>query len=230
MRLNIQASDRNQAAKVYDAADPDRHGVVGLSQLNPSFVSDVVRLGQEAMTRKRRAWEDWLAIAEALEVGRTDVMRALHTNETHGRRFEKAMGDWLIAHGFKEIDKGTRSRLRDCLKHKIEIQAWRARLTDSERWKFNHPDTVLRKWKASIAVPDPNKAPKPSPYQKLQADHMALIEERDRYKRAVDDGGGDLWRKTDRPKDISKVMIDQLGKTKAERVAREILAALKAAE
>jgi hypothetical protein len=30
--------------------------------------------------RKRRGREDWLAIAEALEVGRTDVMRALNTN------------------------------------------------------------------------------------------------------------------------------------------------------
>jgi hypothetical protein len=202
----------------------------GLCQHNPSPVSDVVRLGQEAMARKRRSWDDWLLIAEALQAGRAEVVHALHTNETHGRRFEKAMGDWLVAHGFKEIDKGARSRLLDCLKHKTEIQAWRARLTDSEGFKFNHPDTVLRKWKASTVVPDPNKPKKPSPYQKLQAEHMALIEDRDRYKRAVAAGGGDLWIKTDRVKDISKVMIDQLGKTKAEKVAREILAALKEAK
>jgi hypothetical protein len=207
------------------------HPVVddGLSQLKPSPVSDVVRLGQEAMARKRRAWEDWLAIAEALQAGHDEVTRTLHTNKTHGRRFEKAMGDWLVSNGFKEIDKGTRSRALDCLKHKVEIQKWRARLTDGERWKFNHPDTVLKKWKASTVVPDPNAPPPPpSPYKKLQAAHMALIEERDRYKRAVDHGGGDLWNKTDRPKDISKVMIDRLGKTKAETVAREILKALKA--
>jgi hypothetical protein len=37
----------------------------GFSQLNPS-PSDVVRLGQEAMARKRRGWDDWLLIAEAL--------------------------------------------------------------------------------------------------------------------------------------------------------------------
>ena len=56
----------------------------GLSQHNPSPVSDVVRLGQEAMARKRRGWEDWLAIAEALEVGRANVLRALHSNVAHG--------------------------------------------------------------------------------------------------------------------------------------------------
>jgi hypothetical protein len=157
-------------------------------------------------------------------------VHALHTNKIHGRRFEKAMGDWLLANGFKEINKATRSQLLECLKHKIEIQAWRARLTDSERWKFNHPDTVLRKWKASTVVPDANTPPKLTPYKKLEAAHMALIEECDRYKREIARGGGDLWVKTDRPKDISKVMIDQLGKTKAEKVAREILAAIKEAK
>jgi hypothetical protein len=104
------------------------------------------------MERKRRGWDDWLAIAKALEAGRAEVTRALHTN-AHGRRFEKAMGEWLIANRFKEINKATRSQLFDCLKHKIEIEKWRARLTDSERWKFNHPDTVLRKWKASNSRP-----------------------------------------------------------------------------
>ena len=39
----------------------------GLRQLNSSPVSEVVRLGQEAMERKRRGWDDWLAIAKALE-------------------------------------------------------------------------------------------------------------------------------------------------------------------
>jgi hypothetical protein len=223
--LRNVVNDRLRPVEPTDESKPDD----GFSQLNPS-PSNVVRLGQEAMTRKRRGWDDWLLIAEALQAGRTEVMRALHTNEPSGRRYEKAMGDWLIANGFKEINKATRSQLIDCLKHKSEIQSWRAQLTDSERWKYNHPDTVLRKWKASTVVPDPNAPKKLSPYKKLQTAHMALIEEHDRYRRAVDRGGGDLWAKTDRPKDISKVMIDQLGKTKAERVACEILNALKAAK
>jgi hypothetical protein len=266
MSLDIRTPDPNQA-KVYDLADPDRHGVVvkagsevsevryadgavrnvvndhlrpvgptdddkpddGFSQLNPSL-SNVVRLGQVAMARKRRGWDDWLLIAEALQAGRTEVTRALHTNQTSGRRYEKAMGEWLIANGFKEINKATRSQLLDCLKHKAEIQAWRARLTDSERWKFNHPDTVLRKWKASTVVPDPNAPPRVSRFQKLNESIATLEEENHRMRREIARAGGDLWTPQDHPKDISKVMIDQLGKTKAEKVAREILAALKEAE
>src|SRR6516164_4069130 len=103
MSLDIRTSHSIQA-KVFDVADPDRHGKVikagpelsevrwddgaerivsnvhlravetidtkksadGLCEHNPSLsVSEVVRLGQEAMQRKRRSWDDWLLIAEA---------------------------------------------------------------------------------------------------------------------------------------------------------------------
>jgi len=262
--LDIRIPDPNQA-KVFDIADPDRHGKVirvgvevsevrfedgaernisnahlrpvetppvadnGFSQLNPLPVSDVVRLGQEAMARKRRGWDDWLAIAEALEAGRTDVLRALHSNVAQGRRFEKAMSGWLIANGFKEINKATRSQSLDCLRHRVEIEKWRSRLTDSERWKFNHPDTVLRKWKASTAVPDPNASPKVSPAQKLRDSLAALQEANDRMCREIERGGGDLWNSDDRPRDIARIVIQQCkSKAKAENVAREILRALKA--
>jgi hypothetical protein len=264
MSLNIRPSDPNQAVKVFDVADPDRHGKIvkagpeqsevrfddgvsrivsnvhlrsaeappvaddGLCQHNPSPVSEKVRLGQEAMARKRRAWADWLAIADALQEGRTEVMRAVHTNVPTGRRYEKTMGEWLIAHGFKEIDKGARNRLLDCLKHKTEIEKWRARLTDSERWKFNHPDTVLRKWKAATVVPDPNAPPKVSRQQQAKDELIRLQEDNDRMRREIEDGGGDLWNSDDRPRDIARIVIQQCkSKIKAEKVAREILAALK---
>ena len=58
---------------------------------------------------------------------------------------------------------------------------------------------------------------------------MALIEERDRYKREYERDGGDLWNSDDRPLDIARMVILQCkSKTKAENVAREILKALKA--
>ena len=46
----------------------------GLNCVNPS-ISEKVRVGQEAMAWKRRAWADWIAIGEALQVGRAEVMR-----------------------------------------------------------------------------------------------------------------------------------------------------------
>jgi hypothetical protein len=199
----------------------------GFSQLNPSPVSEIVRLGQEAMARKRRAWADWLTIAAALQAGRSEVTHALHTNETTGRRFEKAMGAWLIANEFKEINKATRSQLLDCLKHKAEIEKWRSRLTDAERFKFNHPDVVLKKWKRATVVPDPNAPVKITPMQKLKDELVNLIEERDRMKREIERGGGDVWTPEDTPKAIAKIMLGKLSKSKVEKVAREILKAVR---
>ena len=197
----------------------------GLCCHNPSELK--VRLGQEAMARQRRRWEDFMIIAEALDVGRTDVMRDLHTNQPTGRRYEKAMGEWLVANGFKDIDKGARCRLLECLHHREQIERWRALLTDSERFKLNHPDAVLRKWKAATAIPDPDAAPKPSPYAQLKDAHAQLIQEHHCLQKKIETADGDLWTPEDTADDIANVMLCELSRNKAERVARAILAMLK---
>ena len=199
--------------------------VNGLCCHNPSELK--VRLGQEAMARQRRRWEDFMIIADALDVGRAEVMRDLHTNQPTGRRYEKAMGEWLVANGFKEIDKGARCRLLECLRHREQIERWRGLLTDGERFKLNHPDAVLRKWKAATAIPDPNVARKPSPYAQLKAAHAETIEENHRLKQKVKAADGDLWKASDTAADIADVMIATLSPAKAERTAREILKRIK---
>jgi hypothetical protein len=169
-----------------------------------------------------------LEIGEALQIGRTEAMATEHTNEPRGGRYEKAMAKWLIANGFKEIDKATRKRLFDCLKHRPEIEKWRATLTEGERFKFNHPDAVLRRWQKATVVPDPNAPEKPlSPMAKLKQINLELQEELHRAKREISRGGGDLWDKDDRPDDIAAIMLAKLSAAKAERVARAILAKLK---
>jgi hypothetical protein len=193
----------------------------GLCCHNPSELK--VRLGQEAMARQRRRWEDFMMIAEALHVGRTEVMRDLHTNQPTGRRYEKAMGGWLVANGFKDIDKGARHRLLECLRHREQIERWRALLTDSERFKLNHPDANLRKWKAATAIPDRNATPKASPYTKLKDAHAQLIEEHHCLQQKIKTADGDLWKPTDTAADIAHVMVATLSPAKAERTAREIL-------
>ena len=200
--------------------DPD-----GLSCDNPSELK--VRLGQEAMARQRRRWEDWIIIAEALEVGRSEVMRDLHTNQPTGRRYEKAMGEWLGANGFKEIDKAARCRLLECLQSRDEIEKWRTLLTGGERFRFNHPGAVLRKWKGSTVVPDPNATPKPSPHALLKDAHAQLIEEHHRLQQQIETADGDLWKPTDTAADIAEVMVATLSLAKAERTANEILKRVK---
>jgi hypothetical protein len=201
----------------------------GLSQNNSTYsLAEKVRLGQEAMARLRRTWDDWIAIGEALQFGQTEVMRAVKTNQPTGFRYEKAMGEWLSANGFKDIDKATRSRLLECVRHRNEIETWRASLTDAERFRFNHPNTVIRKWKAAMVVADPNAPRKASPTAKLKESIVALSEENHRLQREIDLGGGDLWTCNDKPEEIATVMLAKLSPTKARRVAEAVLNKLKA--
>jgi hypothetical protein len=169
----------------------------------PTEHQEKVCLGQEALARQRRGWDDWMAIGEALAVGRAEVMRKVGTNEPIGRRYEKAMAEWLVANSFKEIDKGIRSRLLDCLEHRTEIEAWRSVRTGSERFRFNHPNTVFRKWKAATTVPDPNAKPRTSPVAKLKESIALLSEENEGLRRKIEREGGDLTSMAEGPNEIA---------------------------
>lgn len=217
------ASSNNDPVSVGQAND-------GLGCPNPSITDAIVTRGQQALQRLCRGFNDWLDIGEALQVGRVEVMAAVNTNQPSGRRYEKAMADWLLSRGFHRIDKGTRTRLLECLKHRVGIEKWRATLTETERFRFNHPDAVLRRWKASTVVPDPNAPPKTSAITKLKETNIELQEKLYRAEREIARSGGDLWAPEDRPEDIADIMLGKLTSSKAERVARAILAKLKVAK
>ena len=100
-------------------------------------------------------------------------MQAAHSNRPEGRRYNEEFSDWLKVNRFDAIHKTTRSQLIKCLKHRTEIEAWRAQLTTGERLKLNHPVAVLRRWEKTLAKRPDNAAPKISYVAKLNA---ALIE------------------------------------------------------
>jgi hypothetical protein len=209
----------------YQLTENGRQPGDGLGQPNPFSLTpdEVVRRGQEAMERKRRSFDDFMLIAGALEVGCTEIMRAVHTNKPIGRRYATAMDKWLFARSFHLIDKCTRSHLLECLQHLAEIAKWRATLSEAKRFSFNHPTTVLRKWKAATVVPDPNVPPKTSTFAKLKDANVDLQERLHRAEREVAAGGGGLWASEDTPDTIANVMLAHLSASKAERVARAIL-------
>ena len=250
--------------RVYDVADPHRHGTIikagpevsevrfddgperniANAHLRPVGTSvdeeltrsthpeeAVLHRGREAWNRLRTnsTWEDWKAVGKAHVIGQATAMRDAHVNKPKGRSYNAAFSAWARKFGFEGLDKGVRSRLLDVMKHLAEIDTWLAKLPPTEQQKINHPNTVWRKWKASTVVPDPNAPPRVSPYQKLSESVAALQEENDRMKRDIAQGGGDLWSPQDRPQDIAKVIVGKLTKSKAEKVAREVLKMLSGA-
>ena len=141
-----------------------------------------IKRGQDAWQRHKSdaTWTDWLAIGEALDIGRSDAMSAAGTNKPEGSRYNQAFSKWLARHGFDDIDKGDRKRLFDVLEHRSEIEQWRITLPRSERLRSNHPSTVWRKWQASTKPKQP-KSPKPTdgnPSRELEAAkaHIAELE------------------------------------------------------
>jgi hypothetical protein len=260
--LNIQTPASNQA-KVYDAADPDRHGkiikagpevsevrfddgaernipndhlrsvTVDDDQLSRTTDPDqtVIVLGQAAWHRLKKGstFEDWKQVGAAHVLGRTAAMREAHVNKPEGRNYNAAFGRWQKQCGFEDLDKAARSRLFEMMDHLAKIEAWRATLTVTQRLDLNHPSAVVRRWKASTVVPDPNAPPRVSAFQKLHESVRTLQEDNDRMRREIERGGGDLWNSNDRPRDIARIFIQQCGsKSKAETAAREVLKLLKA--
>jgi len=186
-----------------------------------------VRLGQDAWghVRSDHTWKDWVLIGKALLcIGRTDAMREAHTNAPIGKNYNSAFSAWLKRRGFDTIDQGDRSRLFEVLDHLEEIEAWRSKLTTTERPNLNHPSTVLRKFKSATAKPlDTNVPRKPSPMAKLKEALAVSEEENFRMRRELVRGSGDLWDEDDTTKNIAAAWVASIPSvSKVEEILREV--------
>ena len=188
-----------------------------------------VILGREAWERlkKDHTWEDWMLAGEALIVGRSECLNAANTNSVDDKRYRDEFSRWRKANGFDDIDKAARSWLFKCMENRAEIEAWRASLPLCERLKVNHPQSVLRKWKAAISK---EKTERPPAKAGLRDENMRLQEALDaeraknrrlaRLQERLSEGHDWTWQ--DNPKDIAAAWV-RLHRTKAVQAAREVI-------
>jgi hypothetical protein len=191
------------------------------------FSDPVVRRGQEAWsrlaTREKHTWEDWLAVGEALRIGRHGAMLEAGTNKPSGSRYADIFGQWLKTTNFDAIEKGTRSRLFGCLDHRDDIERWREALPLSRRLELNHPNSVWRNWSATVT--DKGAAEKTtqlSPIAKLKQEVVRLEDENLQLRRA----GDDLFSARDSAADIARLLADRLlqrlSPDKVQRIIEEL--------
>jgi len=123
----------------------------------------VSRLGTQAWLRVKRekSWHDWITIGEALQVGREWAMNQATTNKPEGKAYNMAFGEWLRKYKLDDMDKSDRSRLFDVMENLPAIEEWRVTLTLTQRLKLNHPNSVLKNWKAAFE-PEKPKSAKPT--------------------------------------------------------------------
>ena len=188
-------------------------GETRVGRANPD---PIILRGQEAWARLRQelAWEDWLAVGEALRLGRHLAMLEARTNEPSGKRYQAIYGDWLRQNGFDEIDKGDRSRLFDCLENLSAIHGWRQTLPLNQRVRLNHPNSIWRNWQKSKTTVDT----RPSPTAKYKDEIVRLEDENSRLRRA----GDELFLPQDTATDIARLLADRLLRLTPSK-ARQIL-------
>jgi hypothetical protein len=133
----------------------------------------IVRQGRAAWARlkKDKSWQDWLAVGEALLVGRELAMREAGTNSPTGKGYAYAFSDWLAENKLDDMDPSDRAKLFKVMDELPGIEQWRSTLTRTERLKLNHPTTVWRNYQKATEIPEA-KVAKPS-----KADTLREIDE-----------------------------------------------------
>jgi hypothetical protein len=115
--------------------------------------NDPIADGQAAWQRikanERTSWADWILIARAIEVGRSECLKIATTSQPVGTRYNAEMGAWLRRHDLADIPAQERYRALQCLKHLPEIERWRETLTDRQRRSWNHPGGVWHHWQTA---------------------------------------------------------------------------------
>ena len=112
-----------------------------------------ITAGREAWQRirahARMNWQDWLTVARALTIGRTEALKAAGTNRPVGTAYNRAMGAWLRENGFDTISTQERYRALLCLENLTAIETWREGLDEAQRRTLNHPGACWAHFQAS---------------------------------------------------------------------------------
>jgi hypothetical protein len=106
--------------------------------------------------RAHQCWQDWRPVCLCLAEGSAVAMKAAHTNERKGRRYNEEYGAWLKAEGFTDIPKTTRYNALKCADLLDTIETFLANLKLEKRLRLNHPASVLAAWKKANTPPADN--------------------------------------------------------------------------
>lgn len=95
----------------------------------------------------RKNFDDWIAVARALAIGRSAALKTACTNRPLGSRYNFAMGIWLRDNGLGGINNQERYRACLILENLPAISPWREGLDEAQRRRLNHPGAVWTHWR-----------------------------------------------------------------------------------
>jgi len=97
---------------------------------------------------RTRDWNLWVSVGETLQILRDKVMHAVGVKEPVGASYNLLFGEWLSRLDL-DTPRSTRSHLLELIQHRIEVERWRASLPAEERYRYTHPNSIWKKWKAT---------------------------------------------------------------------------------
>jgi hypothetical protein len=197
---------------------------------------DAVESARTALATMRRTFEFWIVIARGLRVLK-DKANRIGGKFTFDRLREREGLGGKRRDGTNVLEKGRVSRLLAILDKLPEVEAWRAGLTDRQRFEWASPEAVFRHCpvfqKSDDGTPPPFRPVALDAAIKSVLHHLDKIEDEDN-KRAVIERiagprreDGDRFKPTDTAKDIARVLVGMFSKDKARSIAVEITALLK---
>jgi hypothetical protein len=117
------------------SSPPVDHNISGLPVLTDAEVA-LVEGARLALARMKQTFAGWIAVARALK---TLEDKAHHMG---GRTFERLCE--REGFGSDVLNRGRVWKLRQILERLPAVEAWRATLTDKQRFKWASPESVLR--------------------------------------------------------------------------------------
>jgi hypothetical protein len=214
----VAPKSKFDAWREQQAAQPD-------TLTGSTYPDDIMRRAREAAERllSGHSYQDWLIVGAAYQQLQSEALHRAGTNEAEGKRYNQQIKQLLDDAGLGIVlkDRGVRSRLLDLVKHREEVERFRANLKPGRRLQLNHPNSVWRAWQKSL--PHDPDAPQPEAKPTLAQRLAEVLEENHRLKQEIERGGGDLWAPKDTAAQIARAVIDRLTSSKAEKVARAML-------
>ncbi|WP_315775111.1 MULTISPECIES: hypothetical protein [unclassified Bradyrhizobium] len=131
----------------------------------------IVSAGRAALERinagTKRLFEDYLAVGDALLVGRSQCLKLAGSNSLQTPAYRAHWRQWLNANGF---NMETHERLSAIwiAEHKAEVVRWRDELSEAAKRHCNHPNVIVAHMKAGTEP----AARGPKPKQRTSADRV----------------------------------------------------------
>jgi hypothetical protein len=169
-----------------------------------------------AVTRIKATFDDWIIIGQATVAARK------HADSVGGRKaFHCILAEQRIS---PPLDKSEISRLEKVMARLPEVLKWRETLAENQQIAWVAPRSIISHCPVFTIEKEKRRAAtsrKPTRWESMQEENLALKKEVERHRRSVGDDCG--FSRKDGPKAIADVIVSALPEHKQRALVAELV-------